>query len=328
MLEKRYRAVAPQLFTANGTANGLITVPDTTLFKVKQDVHISANTLPTLYKLEVKDILSQTQMIIGPDGGAINLPTDLSAYTVALSAVIFCPAEQKRPAINSDEYMRAVYAEEPTVALRTFQVDELGNAYDSTNPLPVAFDGTISIGSVSIVEGGNTLTVNPDGSLNVKIEMESLEIGTVDQGLGGTSAWKVDGSAVTQPVSAVALPLPAGASTSALQTTANASLVSIDSKLTSPLTVTGPLTDTQLRATPVPVSGAVSIVPHNYDLILDDYTTANITYIGKATIGSATSAAVWQIEKLDETTGLIITWAGVTDLFNQIWDNRTSLTYG
>lgn len=44
-------------------------------------------------------------------------------------------------------------------------------------------------------------------------------------------AAKVDGSAVTQPVSAAALPLPTGASTSALQTTGNTSLSSIDSKL-------------------------------------------------------------------------------------------------
>lgn len=43
---------------------------------------------------------------------------------------------------------------------------------------------------------------------------------------------KVDGSAVTQPVSAVSLPLPTGASTSALQTTGNTSVGSIDTKLT------------------------------------------------------------------------------------------------
>jgi hypothetical protein len=53
--------------------------------------------------------------------------------------------------------------------------------------------------------------------------------------------------------------LPTGASTSALQTTGNTSLASIDTKLTSPITVTGPLTDAQLRATPVPVSGTVSV---------------------------------------------------------------------
>lgn len=40
----------------------------------------------------------------------------------------------------------------------------------------------------------------------------------------------VDGSGVTQPVSAAALPLPTGASTSANQTTANASLSNLDTK--------------------------------------------------------------------------------------------------
>lgn len=61
----------------------------------------------------------------------------------------------------------------------------------------------------------------------------------------------------TQPVSAAALPLPSGAATSAEQVTTNASLSSIDSKLTSPLTVTtGGLTDAQLRATAVPVDGS------------------------------------------------------------------------
>lgn len=45
--------------------------------------------------------------------------------------------------------------------------------------------------------------------------------------------------------------LPPGAAT-------EATLSSIDSKLTSPLAVTGPLTDAQLRATAVPVSGTVS----------------------------------------------------------------------
>lgn len=79
----------------------------------------------------------------------------------------------------------------------------------------------------------------------------------------GTSPWVVSGTVTanagsgTFAISAVSLPLPTGASTSALQTTGNASLSSIDSKLTSPLAVTGPLTDAQLRAAAVPVSGTV-----------------------------------------------------------------------
>jgi hypothetical protein len=56
------------------------------------------------------------------------------------------------------------------------------------------------------------------------------------------------------PVSMASAPLPTGAATAANQATEIASLASIDSKLTSPLTVTGPLTDAQLRATPVDIA--------------------------------------------------------------------------
>lgn len=148
-----------------------------------------------------------------------------------------------------------------------------------------------------------------------------------------TNAFKVDGSAVTQPISgavsvsnfpatqpisAVSLPLPSGASTSALQSTGNSSVASIDGKtpalgqalaagsvpvvltaaqlttltplssvsitgtpnvnvtnssipvtgtffqatqpvsIASSVAVTGPLTDTQLRASAVPISGTVT----------------------------------------------------------------------
>lgn len=44
-------------------------------------------------------------------------------------------------------------------------------------------------------------------------------------------ALRVDGSAVTQPISAAALPLPAGASTSALQTAGNATLTAISGQI-------------------------------------------------------------------------------------------------
>lgn len=67
----------------------------------------------------------------------------------------------------------------------------------------------------------------------------------------------------------------------------------------------------------------------------DDYTTqlkvksndANITYIGKALLGSLTSNSVWQIQKIDDTSGTVITWADGSNAFNQIWDDRENLTY-
>lgn len=62
-------------------------------------------------------------------------------------------------------------------------------------------------------------------------------------------------------------------------------------------------------------------------VIIDDTTTANTTYIGKAAIGSATSGAVWQIAKLDTSSGMVKTWADGDSLFNNIWDDRASLSY-
>ncbi len=61
----------------------------------------------------------------------------------------------------------------------------------------------------------------------------------------------------TQPVSAAALPLPTGASTEATLALIKAKTDNIDVAL-STRAVTG-LTDTQLRATPVPVSGTVAV---------------------------------------------------------------------
>ncbi len=64
-----------------------------------------------------------------------------------------------------------------------------------------------------------------------------------------------------------------------------------------------------------------------YKLILDETTTTSVTYVGKAALGSATSAAVWQIQKIDESSGLVITWGG-TGTFDQVWDNRaTTVVY-
>ena len=61
-------------------------------------------------------------------------------------------------------------------------------------------------------------------------------------------------------------------------------------------------------------------------LRLDNTTTANITYLGKAVTSTLNSSAVWQIQKIDQTSGTVITWAD-NGKFTQIWDNRVGLTY-
>lgn len=60
--------------------------------------------------------------------------------------------------------------------------------------------------------------------------------------------------------------------------------------------------------------------------VLLDNTSDPILYIGKAQVGSDEADAVWQIAKLDTSSGLVKTWAGTAG-FDQVWSNRASLTY-
>lgn len=55
-------------------------------------------------------------------------------------------------------------------------------------------------------------------------------------------------------------------------------------------------------------------------------TVGSFDYIGEASIGSSTASAVWRVRRIDNTAGIVITWAG-TGSFNQIWDNYASLSY-
>ena len=139
--------------------------------------------------------------------------------------------------------------------------------------LAVTQSGTFNItnisGTVSLPTGASTATLQTTGntSLNsIDTKTPALSGGRVPvesnlvQGLTDTqlraSAVPVSGTfwQATQPVSAVSLPLPTGASTSALQTTGNNTLSNIDTKLGGTLSVNVGLTDAQLRASAVPIS--------------------------------------------------------------------------
>ena len=73
---------------------------------------------------------------------------------------------------------------------------------------------------ISSTSGALNVSASQSGTWTVNLATEpTIDIGKVDQGTGGSSAWKVDGSAVTQPISAASLPLPSGAATSTNQST-------------------------------------------------------------------------------------------------------------
>lgn len=65
----------------------------------------------------------------------------------------------------------------------------------------------------------------------------------------------------------------------------------------------------------------------SFAIIVDDYSTQNVTYVCKAFAGSNSSDPVWQIKKISSASGTVITFADGNSLFDNIADNRASLTY-
>lgn len=72
----------------------------------------------------------------------------------------------------------------------------------------------------------------------------------------------------------------------------------------------------------------VTQTPSSLTLQMDE-AGLGITYVGDAAIGTITSEALWRIKRLDESGDpeLIIKWADGDANFDNIWDNRASLTY-
>lgn len=64
--------------------------------------------------------------------------------------------------------------------------------------------------------------------------------------------------------------------------------------------------------------------PPEYLPRVDDTTTADVIYIGYARPGAATSAAVWSIQKISLSSGVVVTLADGNWNLDNIWDNRAT----
>lgn len=136
--------------------------------------------------------------------------------------------------------------------------------------------------------GVNQSAITVAGDTKVTLDGETIDVNVVSGSGGGLTDAELRATPVpvdtglvqpttpadTQPISAASLPLPSGASTEATLALIKAKTDNLDvllSTRTKPadqqhviidssasIAVTGPLTDAQLRATPVPVSGTVS----------------------------------------------------------------------
>ena len=123
MLERFWKEIPSQFFTITGSADGVVTLASTSSFKIKQFVVILNPSLPSVAG-EIKAILSETQMAIGPQASGPNMRIDLSSHDT--NSTISAP-EQPRPSVPIQDIERFTYEEEPTVARRTIPVDEAGN---------------------------------------------------------------------------------------------------------------------------------------------------------------------------------------------------------
>lgn len=90
--------------------------------------------------------------------------------------------------------------------------------------------------------------------------------------------------------------LPATAATAAKQDTGNASLASI--------------------------LAAVGSLATRFD-----GTSSPLLYLGTAQPGTSSSSAAWQIQRIDVTSGVVFAYADGNANFDNVWDNRASLSY-
>lgn len=134
----------------------------------------------------------------------------------------------------------------------------------SPNPLPVTFPGGVTANQGAPGPAASPWPVVDDAA---GASLTSID-GKTPALVGGRVP--IDGSGVTQPVSAASLPLPTGAATESTLSTVNGKLPSTVAadrttaaapgavRLSDGSAFYNALTDTQLRATAVPISGTVN----------------------------------------------------------------------
>lgn len=180
--EKRFYAIPTQAFTSDGGSDGSVEVVNTYCFKVGQIVTIASNVqAPSRFK--VKAVLSDRILKVGPIDAPIYKFSDMTAYTTADTAMIelvddsinnSSSASNKRPVINLDEIRRQVYEEEPTIALRTHNVDWLGRSYSASNPVPVAFTGDVNVSINEVTTPKITHIPVPSANTEVNYTLTTL----------------------------------------------------------------------------------------------------------------------------------------------------------
>jgi hypothetical protein len=58
-----------------------------------------------------------------------------------------------------------------------------------------------------------------------------------------------------------------------------------------------------------------------------DGAASPILYLGTAAAGADPAAAVWRIQQIDTTSGVVMLWADGNTQYDNVWNDRASLSY-
>lgn len=205
--EQSWAELSAQPLIQDGGQYGQIRVASTDGIKVRAKVQLYSNLDPAKKTFEVKSVVNETDLELGPVSQSLDDRSDLRAYTVAVQSNLTLP-KQPRSSILPDIYNRAVYEEMPAVAIRSLLVDGLGNKYSTANPLPVRLsNGSVNIGTVNaelevqlshrdnspnpgdvadstrIGDGQEELQINPDGEATVHDQDVLEAVGSLNSSL-------------------------------------------------------------------------------------------------------------------------------------------------
>lgn len=123
--ERNWLALPAKPLLEDGGEYGEISVESTIGIHVKSKIQLYSNLDPVKKTFEVKSVLDDKRLLLGPVGPQMADRSDVRAYTVAAGSMLV-HTEQPRPSILPDIYDRAVFEEEPAVALRTIDVGPYG----------------------------------------------------------------------------------------------------------------------------------------------------------------------------------------------------------
>lgn len=190
----------------------------------------------------------------------------------------------------------------------------LTDAQLRATPIPVS--GTVAVSNLPATQPVSAASLPlPTGAaseatlaaLNTKVTAVNTGAVTISSalpaGANAIGSVSVSNFPATQPISAAALPLPAGAATSAKQDDEISWLTSIESALAE--------------------AGGEALLTTRVD-----EASSTVTYVGKSYAGTSPATALWRISRITVTgTVTVIEYADGNTNLDNIWNNRAALSY-